>query len=105
MNPLVANMGPQVAPMKFPTPPTITTTSPLPNATHAVAYTQTFAATGGVTAYTWAATNLPAGLTMSTAGVLSGTVAAAGGPYKISVTVTGADLGAGPPQIFSLTVV
>jgi SdrD B-like protein/putative Ig domain-containing protein/GEVED domain-containing protein len=55
---------------------TITITpSTLPDATVGTAYSQTFSATGGTASYTWAvsAGTLPAGLTLSTAGVLSGT--------------------------------
>jgi hypothetical protein len=63
-------------------PPTlaITTTSPLTPGTVGSAYSLTFAATGGTTPYTWSvsAGTLPAGLTLSSAGVLSGTPTAAG---------------------------
>lgn len=50
-------------------------TTSLPNATVGTAYSQTLAATGGTTPYTWTTTSgsLPAGLTLSTAGVISGT--------------------------------
>jgi 5'-nucleotidase len=48
----------------------------------------TLAASGGSTPYAWTATGLPAGLTLSTAGVLSGTPSAAG---TSSVTVTATD--------------
>jgi hypothetical protein len=51
----------------------ITTTSPLPAATVTVAYSQTFAASGGAGGYSWSATGLPAWLMMSTAGALTGT--------------------------------
>ncbi|HWB84179.1 MAG TPA: putative Ig domain-containing protein [Bryobacteraceae bacterium] len=56
------------------------TTSSLPAATVGVAYSQTLAAGGGVPPYTWAVSNgaLPQGLTLSVAGAISGTPAAAG---------------------------
>jgi len=67
----------------------ITTTS-LPNATHSEAYTQTLSATGGVAPYTWStSTTLPAGLSLSASGVLSGTPSeATPSPVEIAVTVT-----------------
>ncbi|MCW2856904.1 MAG: hypothetical protein JWR52_2519 [Marmoricola sp.] len=51
------------------------TTSSLPDATFGSAYTSDLAASGGKGPYSWTATagSLPAGLTLSTAGVLSGT--------------------------------
>ena len=54
---------------------TITPASPLPTATLGVAYTQTLTASGGAPSYTWKVTSgsLPPGLSMSTAGVISGT--------------------------------
>jgi hypothetical protein len=62
---------------------TITTTSPLPPATVNTLYSQTFAATGGSgTGYTWSVTGQPAWLSMSAAGVLSGT------PPSTAVTTT-----------------
>jgi hypothetical protein len=62
------------------TPPTITTTS-LADGYIGVAYSQTLAATGGKTAYTWSVTSgsLPAGLSLATStGVISGTPTATG---------------------------
>jgi alpha-tubulin suppressor-like RCC1 family protein len=58
---------------------TITTAS-LPDGYLSTAYSQTLVATGGKAAYTWTKTtgSLPAGLTLSTAGVISGTPTAAG---------------------------
>jgi hypothetical protein len=46
-----------------------------------------FTATGGTTPYTWTATGLPGGLTLSTSGLLSGTPTASGN-FNVSVTVT-----------------
>ncbi len=74
-------------------PPEITTTSPLPEAKVGDAYTATLAATGGKPPLTWGATGLPAGLTCSAGGVISGTPAAFG---DLTITVTVAD-SASPP--------
>lgn len=68
---------------------TITTVSPLPEGAAHVAYSVTFAASGGKPPYVWAAMGLPAGLAMSPGGVLSGT--AAQGTYSFKVQVTDAD--------------
>ena len=56
-------------------PPVIDTASPLPSGTVGTAYSQAFAASGGTPPYSWSVTagTLPAGLTLSTAGILSGT--------------------------------
>src|ERR1022692_1315235 len=66
----------------------ITTTSPLPAATPTVAYSQTFAASGGAGGYTWAATGLPAWLGMSTAGALTGMPPLTAVDSTFTVTVT-----------------
>src|SRR5205823_2764138 len=73
------------------TPLTITTTSPLPDATLGTAYSVQFAATGGAGALTWssavgAANTLPPGLTLSAAGVLSGTPSKTG-TYSFAIAV------------------
>ena len=71
-------------------PLTITTTS-LPTAAPGVAYSHALAATGGIAPYTWSLTGtLPPGLTLSAAGLISGTVTPtdAGNTYSFSVTVT-----------------
>ncbi len=58
-------------------------------ATAANAYTFTFAATGGSGTLTWSATGLPSWLSISAAGVLSGTPpAGTTGPFNFTVTVT-----------------
>ena len=59
--------------------PTISTTS-LPNGEVSVAYSQTLTATYGTTPYTWSISSgaLPAGLSLSSAGVISGTPTTAG---------------------------
>jgi len=58
----------------------VTTTSPLPAARAGVAYSATLAAKGGTAPYVWSlsAGTLPAGLTLSKAGVVSGTPTTAG---------------------------
>lgn len=64
-------------------PPPAVTTSALPSGTVGTAYTTTnLAATGGVSPYTWTVTSasgtFPAGLTLSSAGAISGTPTAYG---------------------------
>ena len=91
----------------------ITTVSPLPGGAQGVAYSQTLAATGGTGPYTFAATTpLPAGLTLSAGGLLSGTPTGSG-PFNFSVQATDSasatatkafDLSITPrPQISALT--
>jgi C1A family cysteine protease len=84
--------------------PAITTTSPLPGGTVGVAYSRTFAATGGVTPYLWtiAGGSLPAGLDLGSNGVLGGTPRAAG-TGDFTVRVTGGD-GYSSTEDFSLTI-
>jgi hypothetical protein len=69
--------------------PTLSLTGSLPNATLGVPYSQTLTATGGITPYTYSITagSLPAGLSMSSAGVISGTPTAVGAS-SFTVTVT-----------------
>ena len=64
----------------------------LPNPAIATAYNQTVTASGGVAPYTYAITTgaLPAGLTLSSSGVLSGT-STAGGAFTFTVTATDAN--------------
>lgn len=83
----------------------ITTGSALPDATQNAAYSQTFAATGGVGAYTWAVTNgaLPAGLSLnSNTGALTG-IPTVNGTFSFTVTVTDGN-GVTADKEFSLTV-
>ena len=74
-----------------PAPLQITTTSPLPSGQVNVAYSTMLNATGGTTPYAWSvsAGALPSGLTLSSAGVFSGTPTAAG-PLSFTVKVTDA---------------
>ena len=64
----------------------ITTTS-LTAGTEGTAYSATVAATGGTGTATWTATGLPAGLSISSAGTISGTPTASGN-FSVVVTAT-----------------
>ncbi len=84
------------------------TTSPLPPAFEGSAYSTSFQATGGTGTYTYSATGLPAYLTLSPQGVLSGTPpSGAAANVPITVTVTSGNVSASanfivpvqPPQI------
>jgi len=68
------------------------TTTTLPSGTVGVAYSQTLTASGGSGNYSWSAvtSSLPAGLTLSSSGVLSGSPTTAGS-NSVSVTVTDTD--------------
>jgi len=79
----------QFTTLTSPAAPAITTGS-LPNGTVGVAYSQTLTATGGSTPYTWtiASGTLPAGLSLSSSGVISGTPTTAGGPTSVTFRVT-----------------
>lgn len=69
------------------TNPRITITpSSLASGTAGVSYSASVGASGGVAPYTFSASGLPSGLSMTPAGVISGTPAAAGS-YSVSVTV------------------
>jgi prepilin-type N-terminal cleavage/methylation domain-containing protein len=82
--------------------PSITTTSPLPAGTQSSAYTTTLVGGGGTTAYSWSATGLPAGLSISSGGVISGTPTAAG-TSTVAATLTDA-AGATATKNLSLTI-
>jgi hypothetical protein len=80
------------------------TTASLPGATAGTAYSQALAATGGTPPYTWTATSLPAWLSLSAGGVLSGTPAQSGS-FTFTVTVTdSARPAATASRQFTLTV-
>src|SRR5579864_969107 len=83
-----------IAPLQMsiaPAPLQITTTSPLASGQVSVAYSTTLTATGGSTPYTWSVGggSLPSGLTLSSAGVLSGAPTASG-PVSFTAKVTDA---------------
>ncbi|MBX5467446.1 MAG: cell wall-binding repeat-containing protein [Firmicutes bacterium] len=82
------------------------TTATLPGASVGSAYSVNLQATGGTPPYTWAVTNgsLPPGLTLTSAGVLSGTPTEPGsGPTFFTVTVTDAQ-GSSQSAILALLV-
>ena len=82
----------------------IITTSPLPDGVSGATYGAQFAATGGVPGYSFAATagSLPAGLSLSSNGILSGTPAKTG-DYRFTVQVTDSS-GATASAGFLLTI-
>jgi hypothetical protein len=88
----------------------ITTTSPLPNAsftTPPTNYSEQFAATGGLSPYTWtvaSGSTLPTGLTLSSSGLLSGAPTVQG-TFTFGITVTDSEsTPANVTQTFSLTI-
>jgi len=83
---------------------TITTPSPLTAGTVGTAYSNTFAAVGGATPYTWSVLTgpLPGGLSLSAAGLLSGTPAAAG-TFNFTIQVSDKNHATGS-KAFALTV-
>ncbi|ATQ44118.1 putative Ig domain-containing protein [Caulobacter mirabilis] len=93
--------------------PPVMITSPaagaLPGATGGVAYSQTFTASGGQTPHSFALASgsLPAGVTLSTGGALSGTPSVSG-TFNFTVTATDSSPNPGPytstPVAYSLTV-
>jgi hypothetical protein len=83
----------------------IVSPSSLSAATEGVPYSPvTFTASGGTGGYTWSAAGLPSALTLSSAGVLTGTPATGTrGTYSVAVTVTDSS-GASAPASPALTV-
>lgn len=70
----------------------VVTTTTLPSGTLSTPYSQQLAATGGVSPYSWivASGTLPAGLSLSTAGMISGTPTASG-VFSFSVQASDAE--------------
>jgi hypothetical protein len=92
------------------TAPTITVApASLPAGTVAAAYSQTITASGGTAPYSFAVTagTLPTGLTLTSAGVLSGTPTVSS-TFNFTVTATDASTGSGAPYsgsfAYSLTI-
>lgn len=83
--------------------PSVAEPSALPAArTTAPLGSTTFAASGGTGPYRWSAGGLPAGVSLSSDGVLSGTPSAAG-TYTVTVTVVDS-IGVSSSRTYSLTV-
>ena len=68
--------------------PSITTAS-LPDGAQNLAYSSLLAGAGGTLAYTWSASGLPAGLTITSGGLISG-IPTTTGTFSVSVTLTDA---------------
>jgi large repetitive protein len=84
-------------------PTLVITTTTLPGGQVSVAYDQTVSATGGTTPLTFTATGTPPGLTLSSAGVLSGTPTTPG-TYQFTVSATDAAGATSPFQSFPITI-
>jgi large repetitive protein len=85
------------------TPPTITTSSPLPGGTHGSAYSTTIAATNGTPTLTFSLTGGSLGsLTLSPSGLISGTQTSSG-TYSFTVTVTDANGVVSMSKAFAVT--
>src|SRR5205814_5351459 len=87
-------------------PLSITTTSPLPTGTQNSPYSYQFTSSGGIAPIAWSVTvgSLPAGLTLSTSGLLSGTPTGTG---TSTFTVQALDSCSTPQTqtgVFSLTI-
>ena len=80
----------------------ITTSTPLPSGKVNANYSQTIAATGGMPPYTWGSNNNTPGLTLSSAGVLSGTPTTTG-TYSFTIQVSDS-AAAVASVLFQLTV-
>jgi hypothetical protein len=87
-----------------PTPPNITTTTPLPGGTVGLAYSQTLQATGGTGTLAWSlfGGSLPANLDLNSAGTISGTPTNTG-TSNFTVKVTDA-LSQSDTQPLSITI-
>lgn len=93
-----------MTPASIPPPLSITSTSPLTNGSLGLAYTNSLAASGGTAPYTWTVNSgvIPAGLSLSSNGVLSGVPSAAGiSSFSVQVTDSATATVTG---VFSLTI-
>lgn len=87
--------------------PAVSTAASLPAAQSGIPYSETLAATGGILPYTWSLTagSLPAGLTMSGGGVITGTPTALTTSPTPSFTIQVADAARNTgSQVFTLAV-
>lgn len=77
--------------------PTLTLTTPSGTAIQGAPFSQTLSTTGGVAPHTYQLEtgSFPAGISISSAGVVSGTTAAAPGNYPVTLRVTDASTGPG----------
>lgn len=77
--------------------PTLTLTTPTGTAIQGAPFSQTLSTTGGVAPHTYQLEtgSFPAGISISSAGVVSGTTAAAPGNYPVTLRVTDASTGPG----------
>jgi uncharacterized protein (TIGR03437 family) len=76
----------------------------LPNATQNAAYSITISASGGSGGYTFTSGGLPPGLTLSSSGIISGTVTA--GPVRWPFSLTATDInGASYTKVMSIEVI
>ena len=82
--------------------PSLTLTTASGTAIQSVPFSQTLSTSGGVPphTYTLETGSFPAGITVSTAGVVSGTTNAAPGNYPVTLRVT--DSSTGPGAYFEL---
>jgi len=82
--------------------PTLTLSTPSGTAIQSAAFSQALSTSGGVAPYTYALETgtLPAGITLSGAGVVSGTTTAAPGNYPVTLRVT--DSSTGPGSYFEV---
>lgn len=86
------------------TTPLVITTTSLPDATAGVPYSFAFSAIGGAVPYNWSSVGtLPAGLSLSRAGVLSGTPRAPGA-FRLTVVASDASGSGLASKVFPLTV-
>jgi large repetitive protein len=96
-------LGTATFPVSITVPPLTVTTSTLPSGVVGSGYSVSLAAVGGATPYSWTVSGLPAGLSASPAGAITGTPTVAG-TSSLSVTATDA-AGAKATASLSLTIV
>jgi hypothetical protein len=111
-----ASSSPAPPPTPAPAPLAISTTT-LPAGTVGTVYSANLAATGGVSPYSWSASALPSGLSMSSTGTISGTPTTAGtqiasltakdskgttASASLSLTISSSSLPPRPASTFSL---